>query len=69
MATVTKTMVGTVTGMFGRYFVVSCPDAPAHLRDLNLIPQQMMNAKVGDSVRVGYVLTTASGLWNVVEVL
>lgn len=63
-----KTMNGRVTGTDGRYFVVECPDAPSHLRILNLVPGQMMGANVGDAVVLGYQTTARSGLWNVIEV-
>jgi hypothetical protein len=61
-------MVGTVTGYDGRYFVVETPDAPSHLRVLNLVKGQMRGAVVGDRVRLEYQVTARSGLWNVVAV-
>ena len=64
-----KTMTGTVTKQDGHYFVVVCPEAPPHLRLLYLAPHQMREAKVGDYVRLAYVETRSSGLWNVAEVL
>jgi hypothetical protein len=65
----TKTMFGTVTNFDGRYFVVVCPNAPAHLATLNLVKGQMSGAVVGDEVRLEYQVTSRSGLWNVVEVI
>lgn len=67
--TTTKTMVGTVTRQDGQYFVVESPDAPAHLRSLNLVRSQLGRAMVGDRVRLAYQTSASYGLWNVVDVL
>ena len=64
-----KTMVGMVVSSEGRYTTVTCPDAPAHLRSLDLVPGQLRGAVVGDRVRLGYHVTSRSGLWSVIEVL
>jgi hypothetical protein len=62
-------MLGTITGQDGRYFVVECPDAPEHLRRLDLVKGQLCGGVVGDRVRLAYQTTYSRGLWNVVEVL
>ena len=62
-------MQGTVEAFDLWYFKVACPEAPAHLRVLYLVPGQMKGAKVGDRVELEYQTTARSGLWNVVAVL
>lgn len=62
-------MKGKVVGKNGLYFEVDCPDAPAHLKPLFLVPWQMKGAQVGDSVVLEYQVSPSSGLWNVVEVM
>lgn len=62
-------MTGTVTGFAGGFYTVESPDAPAHLRVLNLREWQMRGAKVGDAVELRYEVTSRSGLWNVSKVL
>lgn len=64
-----RQMTGTVLDQQGQYFVVFCPDAPSHLKYLNLVAWQMGKSKVGDRVRLEYVTGPSYGLWNVVEVL
>lgn len=61
-------MVGVVMAFDGRYFKVVSVDAPAHLRELNLVKGQMRGAGVGDRVRLEYQVTSRSGLWNVVAI-
>lgn len=61
-------MTGTVMSQDGPYFRIVCPDAPAHLVDLHLVPRQMLGATVGDTVTLEYQVTSRSGLWNVVQV-
>lgn len=63
-----KLMHGTVTGRQGRFFVISCPDAPTHLQILHLVPWQMGKATVGDKVTLEYQSAPSYGLWNVVKV-
>jgi hypothetical protein len=69
-----KQLFGTVTGFDGNrfaqgYFEVSCPDAPLHLRAMDLVAGQMMGAQVGDRVRLEYYSTASRGFWHVAEVL
>jgi hypothetical protein len=66
---VPRTMFGTVERYAGGYYTIACPDAPSHLQWLQLLPRQMGGAKVGDTVKLGYISTASYGLWNVVKVL
>lgn len=59
---------GTVTGIVNGFFVVECPEAPAHLRVLNLRRWQTWDAQVGDDVELTYQTDHRSGLWNVTAV-
>mgnify|MGYP001562742970 CR=1 FL=1 len=61
----TRQMIGTVTGKKGLFFVVECPDAPAHLRILNLVRGQMSGAVVGDRVTLELASCV---MWNVIAV-
>lgn len=67
--TETKRMFGMVEHDDGRYYIVVCPDAPAHLQRLNLIRGQMAGAHVGDRVELEYQTTSRSGLWNVIRIV
>ena len=58
--------ITTVTA--DNFYVVVCPDAPPHLRTLNLRRSQLAKADLGDDVILEYQVTTHSSLWNVVEV-
>jgi len=62
-----KQMSGTVTGLTGRYYRIECPDAPAHLRTLDLVKGQMRGCEVGDRVRLEYQTSASFGLWNVIS--
>ncbi len=64
-----KTMVGFVRELRGRYFAVECPDAPMHLKHLDLVHGQMNGADVGDMVRLNYHSTPSSGAWVVSGVM
>jgi hypothetical protein len=61
---------GIVNGKIGAYYIITCPEAPDHLKYLNLTPFELKGAKVGDQVTLEYRSNPASGLktWRVVEV-
>ena len=63
------TPIGTVVSRDSLYFTIECPDAPAHLRRLNLVAWLMRGAKIGDRVLPKYQVTPSNGLWNVVAIL
>lgn len=62
------TLNGAVIRKDGQYFVVECPNAPSHLRSLNLVRGQMRGADVGDRVTLMYFSTPHAGMWSVVTV-
>jgi len=60
---VKREMVGAVTNVTDREVTVSTPDVAPHLRTLYL-PRRGKSFDVGDRVRLGYVTTPTSGLWE-----
>lgn len=64
-----KRMTGTVTDFAEGFYVIDAPDAPPHVRSLNLRGWQTKGAQVGDRVVLEYQTTARYGLWNVVDIL
>jgi hypothetical protein len=61
-------LTGRVSGFDGRYYQIEtdCEPSRSHLKTLNLVKGQMLEAGVGDMVSLAYQTTSHSGLWNVV---
>lgn len=62
-----KTMQGRVVAVDGNYYRIFSPGAPEHLKNLLLTSKQMGGATIGDHVQLEYVVTSNSGLWQVVS--
>jgi hypothetical protein len=58
-------LIGKVTGFNGRYTVIECPAAPAHLRVHHLTPAEAPSVSPGEMVILRYRSTPSSGEWYV----